>query len=132
MCEQCLAGAVLVKSAVLPGFSLMRAETGSTDWPKGHYGLVEQNDPLFVFEGPLVLDPSINLTDDELNAMPGFPDGYDAYKDLAERLTDATLMPALAGYEFVSACIQAGYNPKEHGTEIGYWLGHHLASQVPA
>lgn len=129
MCLQCSADAVKLKSDAVPGFSLMVSQKDTPEWPKGWYGLVEINDPLCVFEGPLVRDPTIGLTEDQLDVMPEYPEGYDEYEAGAKRLRNALVLPAEAGYRLVLACMERGYNPKESG-HLQFWLLNHLAEQV--
>lgn len=130
MCTQCSAHAVVVKRDVLPGITLMRATKDTKHWPLDWFGLVKFNDPMFVFKGPLRLDPCHGLSEDDLDWMPEHPEGYDEYATLAEELTNVKLDSLVATHEFVQACLDAGYHPKEHGYKLGYWLGHHLAQQL--
>ncbi len=132
MCMQCSAEAETLKEGILPGYTLMRSTKATHDWPLGWYGLVECNDPLFVFKGPLRRDPCDGLTEDDLTAMPSYPDGYDEYAELAEELTQVEIGGLVDTYKFVKACMDVGYNPATHGTQIGYWLGHYLATQIEA
>lgn len=132
MCEQCVANAKLVISDVVPGFSLMVAEGGSEDWPKGWYGLVECNDPTMVFP-TLEIDPLFGVSVAELDTTGGQPEvlaqeslHLDAVMAFQERVP-ASLM---ANYRLVSACFVAGYDPELHGTYVESWLIHHMASKL--
>ncbi|CAB5514277.1 hypothetical protein LMG26857_03335 [Achromobacter anxifer] len=129
MCMQCSAEAVTLKQNVIPGFSIMIGRKEISGWPKDWYALVECNDPLFVFEGPLVRDPTIGLTEDKLDAMLSYPEGYDEYEAGAKRLGHALTMRAEAGYRLVRACMEKGYNPNESG-HLQFWLLNYLAEQV--
>lgn len=128
---QRLAEAASLKSNVLPGFTLMVSTKDTPLWPKGWYGLVESGDPVVVFEGPLLRDPTIGLTEDDLDPMPCMPDGYEEYSAGAKRLGFTLRVPPGAGYRLVQASISQGYKPQEHGS-IEFWLLNHLAQQVDA
>ena len=56
MCEQCSA-ATLTLGEVLPGVALVRATRAGRYMQPGQYGLVEQNDPFFVFTAALEPEP---------------------------------------------------------------------------
>ena len=129
MCQQCITEAEDVTTNLLPGYTLMRARVGSTEWPAGWFGLVRQNDPDFVFPGPLTVDPFAGLSDEEINARADELAPADAVFDAAVRGLQAPLatMHAVAGYELVTACQLAGYDIARDGTEIAYWLMHYLA-----
>lgn len=126
MCLQCIANAKVIKQDVLPGFSLMQATAEAEGWKKDSFGLVECNDPTFVFDGPLVLDPTAGMTEDDLDWQPEMPDGYEEYEAGAQRLEAALKCDPVTGHRLVQACMQVGYHPKEHGI-LGYWLLNYLA-----
>lgn len=124
MCEQCLAQAKSIKAEVLPGFSLMQATVGSENWPAGWYGLVECNDPMLVFPGPLAKEPpaaAVYSDDDDA--------AYTAFSEAVERLKAQLLLPAMDGYLLIQACSEAGYRINVDG-EPAFWLMNHLANQV--
>ncbi|MBU9199964.1 hypothetical protein KTD31_00925 [Burkholderia multivorans] len=132
MCEQCIAEAVMVVENVIPGFHLMQAARGSRHWKKGWYGLVESNDPTLVFEGPLLPDPTHGWSDDAINAMsPEVQARLGRYDASVELLEDALVVDARTGYRIVTACIEAGYNPKEDGF-LHYWLMNYMATRASA
>lgn len=131
MCLQCSTQATLVKENVLPGFSLMQATIDAPGWPAGHYGLVHVNDPLVVFPGPLLVDPAKGMDEDELDAMPEWPEGCDEYMEAAQQLNQLLNFNALEGYKLVYACTQVGYLPASDGL-LGFWLLDHLATSVQA
>lgn len=127
MCLQCLSHAKLVKQNVLPGFSLMQATADTPEWPAGHFGLVQVNDPMVVFPGPLLVDPAKGMDEDELDAMPEWPEGCDEFMDAAQGLEQQLKVNALDGYALVTACTQVGYKPGSDGL-LGFWLLDYLAS----
>ncbi|MEX3984092.1 hypothetical protein AB4Y45_34625 [Paraburkholderia sp. EG287A] len=120
----------MVVENVVPGFNLMLAAGGSEHWPKGWYGLVEQNDPSLVFEGPLLQDPTWGWTDDAINAMSPETDvEQERFFAIVEKFEDALKLDAMTGYRLVSACMQAGFLPREDGA-LQYWLMHRMATKV--
>lgn len=126
MCEQCLTKAEVLKSDILPGFHLMVARGGSEAWPKGFYALVECNDPLFVFEGPIMESPVKGLTEDDLDVMPEYPEGYEEYIEGAQRLDRAMRLHPEVGHRLMKACYAKGYSQSEHGP-LGFWFLDFLA-----
>lgn len=132
MCLQCTAEAELVKSDVLPGYSLYRATKNTSRWPRGWFGLVSSNDPAFVFKGPLLNDPCAGLTEDDLDAMPEYPEGYDEFCTVANELSRVKIDNLIDAHRFVEACRAAGFDPAVHGTQLGYWLLPILAEKVLA
>lgn len=131
MCLQCSADAVKIKGDILPGFSLYQAQTDTKEWPKGWYGLVEGNDPTVVFKGPLLTDSTAGMSDEVLDAMAEFPAGYEEYTEAADQLGERLVLDAYDGYRLVSACIQVGFRPNDHGF-IHYWLMDFMAQRVAA
>lgn len=131
MCLQCDTNAVVIMQDVLPGFSLYQAQTDAPEWPKGWFGLVECGDPTVVFPGPLLADPTFGMSDEQLDAMPDFPAGYNAFTQGADAIGEKLVLPALAGYHLTKACIEQGYSNLDHG-HLHYWLLHYLANKVGA
>ncbi|WP_126223284.1 hypothetical protein [Burkholderia ambifaria] len=130
MCEQCTAKAEMVVDNVVPGFHLMVATAGSHHWRKGWFGLVEQNDPSFVFEGPLLQDPTWGWSDDAINAMStAIQAALEHFHNRVEEFESALEADPMTGYRLVSACLQAGYRPREDGS-LQYWLMHHMATKA--
>ncbi len=130
MCLQCSTAAETLAKNVLPGFSLMRATQSTEGWQAGQYGLVEMNDPLVVFDGPLLRDPSEGLSDEAINAL-----SEDAFAEV-ERFLEAggalnqqLKVDPVAGYRLTAACMQHGYDPVEGGF-LGFWLMNHLAKAL--
>lgn len=129
MCEQCITQAITVQEDVIPGFTLMQSKLGSAEWPEGWYGLVEMNDPTIVFPGPLLKDPTAGMSDEQLDALPDFPEGYNEFTQAADKLAEKLVLPAMDGFRLVTACKSLGYSDVEHGF-LHYWLLQHLANKV--
>jgi len=128
MCLQCLTKAKTIHKNVLPGFSLMQSTVKTDEWPLGWYALVEMNDPSFVFPGPVLPDTTDGLSDEALNAMDGFPAGYDEFCASADVLGEKLVSDPVSGYRLVRACMEAGYQMTDG--HIHYWLLHHIATKV--
>lgn len=130
MCLQCIVKAHPVAHDVLPGISLfLSTEDGSKEWPKDWYGLVATNDPLLVFPGPLLVDPCHGMTEDDLDPMPEYPEGYEEYRAGCQALGPHLKAFLHVGHRLVNLCQSQGYDPVKHG-ELQWWLMHHLASRV--
>lgn len=132
MCMQWRAAASLIKTDVLPGYSLYQFTKDTTGWPVGWYAIVEGDDPEFVFRGPVLLDPCAGLTEDDLDVMPEYPEGYDDFKAVAEELSAVGVQftSPWRTYMFVKACVDSGYDPEKDGYEMGFWLTNHLAEKI--
>lgn len=129
MCLNCLSDPITLISQVLPGFSLMVSTQETPLWPKGWYALAEGEHPLVVFEGPLLPDPTIGLTEDDLDAMPAYPEGYDEYEAAAVRLGHALRVHPEVGYRLVRAAMDLGYSPQETGS-LQFWLINYLNEKL--
>lgn len=129
MCLQCLTNAKTLSRDVVPGFALMQSTKDAARWPLGWFGLVKCNDPLLVFKGPLLQDPCAGYTEDQLDVMLSYPEGYDEYVAACEQLGTKLQLPASQGHELVQACIEQGYRAEEHG-HLQWWLLNHLAKCV--
>jgi hypothetical protein len=124
---QCLAEAVVIKKDALPGYTLVQAQVDADGWPKGFYGLVESNDPVFVFAGPLIADPMAGMSDEEIDALPDMPAGYAAFMKAAEEMGTHLKLEALVGYRLVKTCMdELGYAPDTDGA-FHFWLLNYLA-----
>ena len=105
MCEQCLTWPVSFGQP-LEGFTLMRARRQGNDWRKGYWGLVECNDPTFMWKST-----PIPLSEDD---MPyGYPDEF----------ATALICDPNSGYRLVAACMEKGYNQT---TSLYSWLFDYL------
>ena len=129
MCEQCNAKTIIyVKentNYVLPGYILVRATQDGREMKKGDWGLVDCNDPDFIWSVTPVCDPDDELTDEQIDALP--EDCYQAYEKASKNLHDA-LDKGCFDYcaRLGEAMRKAGWNPDNDG--IGaFWLCNHIA-----
>jgi len=126
MCLQCSAKARVVVKDIIPGYTLMRATkgcekiVGAPAWPKGWYGLVQCNDPDFIWEGKPIADPTEGLTGDQINALPEAP--FSRFHYLCEAIEKQFVTDPMTGYQFVQACKKAGYKPKRDGLNVVMWF----------
>jgi hypothetical protein len=155
MCLQCLCEAKSY-GEVIPGWLLMTSSKGDKNWPLGYWGLVQSNDPTFVWEHRPLFDPH-ELIESELKRRgikqpeidkrmekieastqdrhPLWRE-FDNFHHKAETFSSAicSWCPPNVGFELISACIKAGYNPKEDG-DVAFWLfsymGYYLATKQP-
>jgi hypothetical protein len=101
---------------------MIATKADSTDWPKGWLGLVKENDPLFVWPYKPLLDiddpafDRLHPVDPELALWKLF---IDYVFEVEENF--ACSYP-IQGYEFVSACIKAGYQPEQYGVNVVWWF----------
>jgi len=133
MCLQCMAKAKIVVEEVLPGYQLMIATEGHEDWPKDHYGLVQCNDPDFVWGGAPMLDPLFYLTDEQQEAFSDDDpiwDKTDELFKLVEKMEPSFVCDPIVGYQLVQACKKAGYDEEKHGLKVLCWLVHHMAEKM--
>jgi hypothetical protein len=122
----------MVKEQILPGYFLVMATKEIEEWPKGWYGLVQCNDPDFVWKGrprPLHL---YNLSDKEIKAIPIKTLkkwNKEEYKFIDE-IEDQFVTDPMKGYQLVAACKKAGYNPKKHGYNVLMWLMDYMGRKL--
>jgi hypothetical protein len=103
MCMQCLVDSRQIDPDFLPGFILsMSTNDVVAAWPKGHFGLVEENDPMFVF--PPIPDPR-----DEM-----------VFARLHSKLSQEFKFSPLEGHRIILACGRAGWR-KRDGSVL-WWL----------
>jgi hypothetical protein len=139
MCETCL-GKCDNYGEIFPGWWLVRATVDSSirleadDW-----GLVQCNDPTFIFEQTPIKNPCYGLLDNELDD----PDLDEPHKnflkvahsiaaDMHESLDysrDFPTLPLSAYGKLYVSCVEAGYKRKEHGSLL-YWLCHYIATYL--
>lgn len=107
MCDQCLSHCVYFGSP-LEGFILARSRRGGSDssWPEGYWGLIEMNDPTFVWDGTPALD-----TDGEID----FP---------TQDFIDSLVCNPESGHRLVEAAIKSGWS-QEKGA-LSLWLWEHI------
>jgi len=126
---QCLADAHLVlKRPVLPKLSgdcrggpywLVQAQKGCEGWPKGWYGLVQMNDPDFIWEGEPIPEPLFRKKDEK---------AWKNWWKMLEKI-ECNLGP-IVGYQLVASCMQAGYRPEKHGYRVIWWLMNRIGRML--
>lgn len=109
MCEQCLTNPISF-GEIIPGFFLMRARRDGYDWKKGEWGLVEANDPTFIFR----ITPQINDDVDPIDLIEFRNEFYGCYPD--------------TGYAFCNACKDAGWDSQK--MNVYDWFYNHIAQYI--
>jgi len=139
MCEQCSAATDSYgETEVLPGYYLSRATRDGLWMEDGDWGLVECNDPTFIFQTTPVKDPQHGMSDEQINALPKEEFGkFDEFVDVSEKM--GREIAGSARDEFAidqlgrlyTAMCKAGFNPDTDG-RASMWLCHHLACFIEA
>lgn len=123
MCLQCLADAqhvfkgfrpILPKTEHQTPFYLVRARTGCEEWPNGWFGLVIMNDPVITWEWEPIPEPPEDSGE-----------WIDWYRNV-EPLEEDFCFDPMTGFQFVSACMEAGYDPEKHGYNVLPWFMNHV------
>ena len=128
MCEQCLAQTITLNEnkPVIGEFFLVRATQDGSVMKSGDFGLVEQNDPTFIFSQKPELIPGPR---DTFANTEDFFNWLERAKDFKEQLANS--MSDLKGaYYLIKACYDAGY--KDENGCVEYWLFEYLAPFVTA
>lgn len=92
---------------------------------KGDWGLVQSNDPSFIWAQTPVKDPTFGKTDAELNEDKAW-EGYDDFTEVASKFDEELVSDPYDGWKLYDACLKAGYDRKVHG-RLSYWLFDFLA-----
>ena len=120
MCLQCVTTAKKLVDNVLPGYSLYQAVDGCQEWPKNWYGLVQRDDPDFIWEDKPIPDPTKGLSDVEINNMDDH--AFSLYHRTSEKIEKSFKTDPMTGYNLVKACMSAGYDPDKDGLNVVMWL----------
>ena len=97
----------------------MQAKKDHPDWPVGWFGVVEINDPTFVFQGPPVCDPYFGRDDDDEEVED------EAFLLCLDEVIEAGCKASVfEAYRLVEACVRVGFDPEEGGFEA--WLVHKM------
>ncbi len=129
MCLQCSTKSSYYAKEVMPGWRLHRATKDAWDnepkeWRKDEYGLVKMNDPAFTWTSTPVIDPSFDMSDEEIeNLSPGVCDEFD---DAVCEMEEAMIVGPMTGYSLIEAAKEAGYDPNKHGYRFSRWLVHSM------
>jgi len=130
MCLACVTRAVVLVENIIPGYFLeiatQDAAVGPEEWPKGYLGLVHMNGPDYVWKYEPLVDPTYDMSDDEVEALAkDDPKNKEceAFCDYLNReVFDSFYHTPFHGHRFYEACMAAGYDPKTHGSNILYWF----------
>lgn len=134
MCEQCMAETRILGQPI-PGWYLVRAKRDGNWMRKGDWGLVECNDPTYVFSTTPWIDPVHGWTDDQINAatqeendlMDKWMDDMYAFEEQLAKF-DAGVD---AGWRLIEACREAGFKPGINADgSCANWLFHQLGKLV--
>jgi hypothetical protein len=129
MCLQCCTDAVVIKKDILPGYVLVRASKDCDIWKEGQFGLVQENDPDFIWDNPGP-NPLDGMTDNEINDCP--PEKWKEsvlWMKKVELIEKEFETDPMMGYQFVTACRLAGYDPEKEGYNVVMWFIHFAAIQ---
>jgi hypothetical protein len=131
MCLQCSAKSISYGTA-LEGFVLQRATEDAWDeWKKDQFGLVECNDPTFVFRVAPMREPYGGLSDDEVDAVPldsPLHAQQDAFYKVGRQFREdlcASLNPD-GIHRLIESGRKQGYDRDQHGS-FEFWLSDFLA-----
>ena len=128
MCEQCEVNPLYFGDP-LPGWLLIRARRES-EMKVGQWGLVQCNDPTFVWTTTPAASPIFGMSDSEIEAyekVNGFCDEWAAVGD--DFIDSLVHCGPMDGYRIVDACMQVGYDSLVHGDVI-VWLFSYLGKWI--
>jgi hypothetical protein len=111
---------------VVPGVHLGQAGKAVDDYKVGDWTLTFQNTPFVWWEMRPQVDPSHDMSDDQIDALSEAEfDLTRAWMKTAGIFADSLDGSVEHGWELVEACRKAGYDLKEHG-RVGMWLWHRM------
>lgn len=129
MCEQCTA-ATKTYGEVVPHWSLIQATRDGNYMKENDFGLVNCNDPSFIWSGDVVplKDPTFEFTDEQFDATMSAEDDalFDKFIANAEILEASFKSDPESGYSLIINCMKAGYDRKKHNRFM-LWLLHRIA-----
>lgn len=126
MCEQCFIDPIYYPDP-LPGWFLLQARK-THNMQAGQWGLGTCNDPTYVWTTTPWIDPLMGMdAAQEEQYIMDHPDWK--FRDIPDDFDQALVTNPTIAYELVSACIEAGYDPKRDGY-VEYWLFDHLARHI--
>lgn len=114
MCLQCVVQAEYVDETFLDGFALMRATNANApeEWPMGALGLIECNDPTYVFTVPILPQP-IPPDGDEDSDDPVYHEAMTTYTQAVWNLSEELAHYPMTTWKLMYSAIQAGFDPVE-------------------
>lgn len=132
MCEQCNVNP-LYFGEPLPGWYLIRARRDGIVMKKGQWGLLQCNNPDFIWDTTPTQDPLFGITDEDeeerrFNTLTD-EEKEAAIKGPPQDLLNALKSDVMTGYELVKACMEMGYEQKVHGY-VASFLNHILAVHI--
>lgn len=126
MCLQCTTDAIFYGD-VVPGFGLYKAVKPHPDFP--NWGLIEGNDPTFVWDVTPEVDPEYGWTDEQVNARTD--DAWDVWFDKATEFEKSIMnCGPRSGYDLWKAALEEGYDPEKDGYRISLWLFHKMGEMI--
>lgn len=106
----------------IPGWMIGQATNDGSIIKKNQWGLVECNDPTFIWDEKPVPDPAGGFSDEELDKKDAaFWDASSAWMDKAAKFGDAIQGRPADGWKLYESAKMAGYNPLVDGA-LEYWL----------
>lgn len=93
---------------------------------KGQWGLVESDDPSFIWTPTPAIDPTAGKTDAELDADHSLWEGFDKFTEVAAQFEEELVARPSIGWKLYEAALKAGYDRAKHG-RFAYWLFDFLA-----
>ena len=109
MCQQCTTNALYFGTPI-PGYHLMRARRSDSEIQVGQWGLIECNDPTFVFTFDFHIKPGTKDWDEQV---------YKLHEEFGAS--------PVQGYNLVKACIELGYDPAKN---FCAWIAQHLLAHL--
>jgi hypothetical protein len=145
MCTQCCVdaqffllnpdGSVDDYKDLLPGWALFRATRDGAAMKAGQWGLVQCNDPDFVWDDAPIPDPCHGLSDDEYENELKNKEVSELDREFIDRAQrfDRKLVESTAAVDSVWRLVESGrkmgYDPDTGGT-FAYWLFHRMGVWV--
>lgn len=141
MCEQCIVDAryfykkpdeTFENEFFLPGWCLIQATKDGHIMKVGDWGLLQINNPDFVWEVEPISDPTFDMDDDAEEAAlkdPEIKKKSDLYFERLILFQDALFGCAISGWRLVNAAITTGYDKNELGS-FASWLFHQLGCWI--
>lgn len=131
MCDACFADEEVLIEDVLQGFTLTKYNKSYGQIKAGSMGLVEMNEPTFSWpEELVVVDPLFGISDDDVPEDDPRWIGCSEFYHAAHEFSVCLINHPMAGYRLVNACLEAGYDIKEHGYSVSFWLLGYIANKL--
>lgn len=131
MCDACFADEEVLIEDVIPGFTLTRYGKDYGQIKTGSMGLVEINEPTFIWPEELIVsDPLFGIAEDAIAEDDPRWTGCSEFYHAAHEFSACLISHPMAGYRLVSACMEAGYDIEKHGASVSFWLLGYIASRL--